>query len=152
MHVFYLHHQQLSLVNYWVLSGGTTALLHDDGSEKLAASVVRKYYKPNTITGFVTNTAGSPVPSAVVTTSDGGWNQKPTTSGQYWLLIPATTVEVTISAPGYNSVTRQVQLNPAGPVTLDAVLTPQHPSFFYQVKAATFSVVEAATDFMSKKY
>jgi hypothetical protein len=57
-------------VNYWDAKGGSTALWHDDGSEKPVVSTISQYYSGKAIQGTVIDTHGNSVAGASVILGD----------------------------------------------------------------------------------
>ncbi len=53
-------------LNYWTSFDGSTALWKNDGTEKLATNVLKKYYKPKTISGKIVDTKKKPLQLAEV--------------------------------------------------------------------------------------
>lgn len=53
--------------SYWVSVGGSTELWDDKGEARPAVAVLKKYFRPHLIYGFVTDELGRPVRQATVT-------------------------------------------------------------------------------------
>ncbi|MDR3643275.1 MAG: carboxypeptidase regulatory-like domain-containing protein [Candidatus Doudnabacteria bacterium] len=121
-------------INYWTLSGGSTALVNDDGSARQAYDVVRDYYDPGKITGTVYDDAGDRLVNAAV--SDEGTNATATDKyGNFSLLVPAeNSIALKVSLTGFVPATGALTVGPGGVGRLDFTLSPAHPSIFYRLK------------------
>jgi len=91
-------------INYWVNVGGTTELWYKGGKAKPAVSILKKFYTPELLSGYLINELGKPVPNASVLflsrttqTDEKGFFQFPKISGENEALH--------ISAESYNDQT-----------------------------------------------
>jgi hypothetical protein len=57
-------------VNYWVNAGSSTALWNVDNRSRSAVSVLKKYFRPNVLHGFVFDELGRPVEGAQIRTAE----------------------------------------------------------------------------------
>ena len=76
-------------INYWVNVGGTTELWYKGGKAKPAVSILKKFYTPELLSGYLINELGKPVPNASVLflsrttqTDEKGFFQFPKISGE----------------------------------------------------------------------
>lgn len=98
---------QLSLIpelvgiNYWVGSGGSTALFNSDGSAREALGVLKSFFSPPTVSGTVVDLAGKPLEGVTVkspyrlTTTD--------SAGAFSLALSQEDTMVSVFAPGFHS-------------------------------------------------
>lgn len=102
-------------LNYWVGTGGSTALWNDDGNPYAGVSALTKFYKPQSLFGVITDELGKPVSGATVETN---YRRVTTDSKGYYQLpyIPDKNFMLQVTAPGYwarriTLVNQQNQLN-----------------------------------------
>lgn len=93
---FSLHRNVLIGVNYWVLNGGPSGLLRDDGGEKPVVDIMRDYFRPGVITGTVTDTKGGVVSKARVTFDD-GYSVVTDSGGKFQAVVAAGKRRYTVS-------------------------------------------------------
>lgn len=94
----------LVAINYWVYSGGSTALWNSAGEALPAAEILKKYYSPENVYGVVIDERGVPIQNALVTTS---YRSVPTDTAGYFALpyVPHQNTWISIEANGYESRT-----------------------------------------------
>lgn len=113
-------------LNYWLSVGGSTALWDEHGEAQPAVDVLKKYFQPNLLYGFITDELGRAVPSATV--SIGRNTTKADSRGHYELrYFESAEKDMLITAKGF--VSRTVAL--PGAETADFVLEPEHRSVPY---------------------
>lgn len=128
-------------VNYNVLTVGTTAILNADGTPRQVAEVIKNYYIPGTVNGIVTNTLGDKLEGIPVKTQDGLNSTITDKQGHYGLVIPASTVKVTIGGNKYGTVTQEIEVAQNSITEYNAVLRPQGFDFIYELR----SIVQKVT-------
>lgn len=121
-------------INYYVLSEGTTALLNDDGTEREAAQVVKKYFSPAVITGTVSNTLGDALDGVVVATSDGFSTVETDKNGYYTLVVPAEPVQISFESAVHLPVVEIIDVQVGGRVSQNVVMNPLEKNFLYKLK------------------
>lgn len=121
-------------MNYYVLSVGTTALLNEDGSERQAASVLRRYYKPAVVRGRVTDATGAPASDVRIVTSDGISETVTQKDGSYTLAVPVQSVTLRYESRTYIPQQKAVVITEAGDVKQNVVVSPQSPTLFYKMR------------------
>ncbi len=131
---FYVHKSNISLINYWVLRSGTTALLNDDGSRRLVAEAIADYYQPGLLYGRVVNSLGDPVAGAIITTSDRAQTLYADSNGWFSIVLPAGQAELKISAPDYNELAFSKNIDRNSQINSDIQLIPTNPSWWYRQK------------------
>jgi hypothetical protein len=57
---------EIVALNYWTSFDGSTALWKNNGSEKLAAGILKKYYQPQTVSGYILDEKQNPLQSAEI--------------------------------------------------------------------------------------
>lgn len=130
----YKERAHVPLVNYWVLSGGSTTLLNDNGTPRAAYAVVRNYFKAFNVYGVIYNSLGENVSEARVSIDGSGYAT--ISNGPYQLFVPRQYKNVTITADGYVPMTFSM---PASATTTvveqDARLEPLDPNWWYRMRA-----------------
>lgn len=93
--------------SYWLSVGGSTELWTDKGEARPAVAVLKKYFRPKLVHGFVTDEIGRPVQKADV--SIGRYTTQTDTHGHFELrFLEDGGKEVSIIAKGFKS--RSVEL------------------------------------------
>ncbi|MBL8031746.1 MAG: carboxypeptidase regulatory-like domain-containing protein [Candidatus Doudnabacteria bacterium] len=132
---FYTHKKQILGLNYWVLRGGSTQLLNNDGSERAVMEVIRDYFLPGQIVGTVVDGIGRPVKNAVVTTGDGVQSIRTNAKGNFALSTPPGALELQVGANGYSSLTERVETTRSQKTAVKLVIHPTKPSLWYKLRA-----------------
>jgi hypothetical protein len=131
---FYVRKNIITGVNYWVLRGGSTSLLNDDGSERAVTETVRDFYKPGVIRGTVMNTIGQPLGGVNIRTGDGVQSIKTDRKGQFSLTLPAGRTDLTFEIAGYSSQNFPVESIRATAITQTIELNPVKQSLWYKAR------------------
>lgn len=105
--------KDIPMVNYWVLQGGSTALLRDDGSPKAAYEALAAYFSPRVVEGFVVDDDGDPVRGATVSIEGLGERGKTSRDGSYQVLAPSKATEISFSKEGYEQARASVEAGTA---------------------------------------
>lgn len=132
---FYAHKKQILGINYWVLRGGSTQLLNEDGSERAVTDVIRNYFIPGQIVGTVVDGIGRPVKSATIATSDGVQTIQADSKGYFSLSVPPGALELQVNARGYNTVTQRVETTRGQKTNIKIIIQPTKPSLWYKLRA-----------------
>ena len=132
-----LYEQQDILLglNYWVLRGGSTSLINEDGTPRQAYYRVKDYFSPAEVKGVIKDTLGKPISGLKITV--GNQNVETTTNenGEYSLLVPARETEVKLESDGYTGEKSFiVNLVSAAQTTKDFVIEPEQKSLMYKIK------------------
>lgn len=129
----YQDRTNIPVVNYWVLYGGSTALVDDDGVPRRAYKVVQNYFKAVDVHGVVHDSLGNVIPRAVVSIQ--GSDLSTRTIGNYQIFVPRQYSSIIVSADGYTSATFMLS---SGTTTRsirhDFYLAPLKPSPWYSIK------------------
>lgn len=126
------NNKSIPLVNYWDLTGGSTALAQDDGTPKEAYAVVQSYYTAPRVYGSVYNTLGDLLASTVSVPAVGYDGNFP--NGSYEVFLPTGARTLQASAPGYNPVTVTLSKTVASSTVKDFYLMPMHESLWYKLR------------------
>ncbi len=121
-------------INYNVLTIGTTKLLNNNGTERLAMEVLRNYFLPGQVGGAVTNTLGDRLSDIPVKTSDGLNSTTTDQQGYYALNLPAGTVELVIGGNKYKTSGQNMIIARGSELRQDAVLEPEKIGFVYRLR------------------
>jgi len=122
-------------VNYWVISGGSTALLNDDGSSKPVVSVMQNYYQPVTVSGTVSDNLGDKLAAIPISSVNGQKLGVTDENGAFSLLFPANIPVKLFVGGGDNSTVAQSLTPTSGKnLTLNFMIQPSHPGLVYVVR------------------
>lgn len=121
-------------VNYWVLEGGSTMLYNDDHTPRKVVAVLKKYYTPAVITGYVTDTLGRPLGGVSVKTSDAISQSLTDKSGWYRLVIPAEDSIIDFDRTKYRQAAREISISQGGNYTQNVSLEPYTQNIFYNLE------------------
>jgi hypothetical protein len=118
--------------NYWVISQGTTQLVTADGTPRKSYTVLQQYFLPFRLTGRITDTAGTQLTNIALSVDGGITYVKTDANGVYHAKSPYKNIRYIINDENYRSVhTSLAAATPGEEITKDFVLTPAHPSLFY---------------------
>lgn len=127
---FFLLSQNKNLIgiNYWTAFGGSTTVWNYDGTERKAVEILRKYFSPKFIKGYIVDETGKPITNAEVKID----NEKLTTNklGQFNFPV-LETGSLTISKDGYYQQEAQ-NLPTEKPVRI--ILSKVNPDFWYNLQ------------------
>ncbi len=127
--------ERTRLVNYWVMRGGTTALIRDDGTPKEAYDVVSSYFSPLALSGRVVDPLGGGVRGAEVSIDGSLIRAETSRNGSYEILVPRIYDNATLRKDGYAERTVPLsELASSSPSEL--VLEPTRPSLWYRIRSA----------------
>ncbi len=132
---FYIHKKQILGLNYWVLRGGSTKLINDNGTERKVMEVVRDYFMPGTVFGKVVDGLGRAVKNALVVTGDGVQQISTNNRGEFSLSAPPGNLDLTASAKNYNSAVVRAEITRGGRLETKIVVHPSKPSLWYRIRA-----------------
>lgn len=120
-------------VNYWVAQHGSTALWNLDGSPRPGVAVLKKYFRPQTVTVRVMTEFSEPVSDAVVKTE----RKEQKTDGNGYVTLPVLDRETTatVSATKYADQTITLSLNQSDQ---QVVMREQKESFILKLKRFLF--------------
>ncbi|GAC1572692.1 MAG: hypothetical protein NVS3B9_2480 [Candidatus Doudnabacteria bacterium] len=128
---FALNKNLVGGVNYWVLKGGSTALLRDDSSSKPAVKKIQNYFMPGVLKGVIQNTLGEPL-SGEVRSAEG--NSATDNFGKFKMILPAKTIDVSFRSEGYKENYQTIEINRSQSLSEDIYLEPKNPTLFYKIK------------------
>lgn len=119
-------------VNYWVLGGGSTALLNDDTTTKPAAQIIKNYFSPNVWQGQIIDAFNDPISYAQITTS----THDPITNenGVYIITTRKSNITIAIHVNGYQKKVTTVSFTDNPAVSQSIVLTPSQADFWYKLQ------------------
>lgn len=130
----YQMNTKIPIVNYWDLSGGSTALINEDGTPRSVYKVVQNYFKAVRVRGVVKSSLGENIPTATVSVKGSSFSVK--TNGSYQIFVPRQYHEITIEADGY--IPGKLLIPTSATTTSmhhDFYLEPMRPSYVYKFKA-----------------
>jgi len=129
---FYENNTRVIGINYWVIKGGTTALLNDDDSKRQALDVITNYFSPSVIQGKITDDFNKPLANTVVTA--GFLKTKTDINGEYSFTVPKNQKYV-VSAGGGSYSYKEREISQSGQaVNYDFVVSPLKPDFWYRIR------------------
>jgi hypothetical protein len=138
LEVFYGHRDVVEGVNYWTLSGGTTAIFRDDGRAKPAAEAIKTFFKPALVRGRVTDGLGRKLAGVRVGTLGSDYAAITNQAGEFSLPVPAETKTVVMQKDGYRSSAAEYAFSQNTAYDSSAELQPLNPSFGYRLKRLVY--------------
>jgi hypothetical protein len=141
LEVFYRNRQSVRGINYWVLRGGSTSLLNDDGTLRQAAYKLSHYYKPGRIVGTVQDSRGQPVINARVTIASTGEQLLTDSTGRFGTPILAGSFDVSVSNSDYYPFVARVSVGQLETRFMTIVLEPVSKSIRYQAAEFLYELV-----------
>ena len=137
----YLERAHIPVVNYWTLSGGSTALLNDDGTPRAAYFTVQNYFKAFNLQGVIYDSLGESMGGVRVNVN--GTNYATVSDGTYQIFVPRQHKEVTVQADGYDPVTLHMPTNATATlVKQDVHLKPINPDWWYRTRAYLYKKLQ----------
>jgi hypothetical protein len=135
MGALYRQNASVPLVNYWTLSGGSTALLNDNGTRRKAYYVVQKYFTAPYVSGTAINKLGDKLGNVSIQVTDGIYSYSMTTSsdGSFRVFLPNEATTVTVGNSEYKAQNVTLTKSNGGSELL-LILVPTHPTVFYTVR------------------
>ena len=121
-------------MNYWVLSGGTTAIIDEQGKWRKAAYVLRNYYKPAKIVGLIKNSLGEPLGNTRVVVGEEVAKSTSDATGKFSAVIPGGSHRVTVENESYNTVTQVFDIPAGDTVSLKVTMQPKDASLLYRFR------------------
>lgn len=107
----------LTGVNYWTASHGSSALWSDNGQKKAVADVLGSYYKPNILSAKLVNSVDIPIKDAVITA--GAKSTVTDDNGNFTIVLSPFTDELVISADTYYDLKINIdELDPSNEIIL----------------------------------
>ncbi len=134
LNVFYENKNVIGGINYWVGSGGSTALYRDDNTEKPAVKIMQKYYDPSVVSGIVTNTDGTPLSNISIYGINNLLLATTDSNGNY--SFPAfsdSPMELSISDPHYQKID-QIIVPKNRQMTYNIILSPKKTNIIYKIR------------------
>jgi uncharacterized protein YegP (UPF0339 family) len=136
--VLYKDRDFIPMVNYWVIQGGTTALLNDDGGPKPVANVLKNYYEPTVLRGQVTDAFGQGLSGVEIT--NGSYQALTDTQGNFDFLVPAQNVKLIFQKEGYESISVTISALQKTTYQVNAQLQSRSSGLKYVLKYLTYKL------------
>lgn len=130
----YRHKNYVTGVNYWLFSGGETALFNDDGTPRKVAEIIRNYYNPSLISGKIVNPLGDSLGGIEITVNHGFVTTQTNGLGKYELVIPGGKVDIEIYHKEFKTKNIQTEVKNGEKNTLNVILEPQNPGLIYKIR------------------
>jgi hypothetical protein len=135
LQVFYDNREKIAGINYWTLAGGSTALLHDDFSEKEAFTTLANYFLPSQLKGRVTDTSGYPLGHIKISNKSGVVIASTSQNGSFSIAAQKSAViPLLISVDGYKPFEETIIVGEDHQELQDIQLQPVHADFIYKIK------------------
>jgi hypothetical protein len=121
-------------LNYWVLRGGSTAMVNPDLTPRPAYDAVKAFYLPGQVRGTVTNTLGETV--ADLDLSVAQYEARATTDGlgNYVINVPSGEVKLQVEGGGWVPTADSELTGATGNGEKDIVVEPRRKSLWYRFK------------------
>lgn len=133
--LLYQNSSIVPLVNYWVLTGGSTALATDNGNAKPVYSIVKSYFTMPKISGKITDTLGEYMQGVTVSVSGTTYSTESEGDGSYAIFLSHRYKKITFEKKGYKTVEITIPDDLEHVNYKDVVLEPTNPSLWYKTKA-----------------
>src|SRR5258706_818922 len=131
LNVLYLKREKIIGINYWVSTGGSTALINDDGNPRMAAEIVKNYYLPPKVGGIITDPLGSHLKNVVIKDKENMTLATTDNDGNFsFAILKGSSLDITISNENYSTVTKTVSSDENNS-SLSIILIPKNPDFLY---------------------
>lgn len=122
-------------LNYYVIRGGTTALLNTDGSPKKAVSILHDYFQPAAIQGVVKNELGDALSGVHITTLDGAIRSTTNTNGYFSFVIPCNkSATLSVKRTNYFVIQKNINTNNCHNSTLSFTMRIVRPTLLQQIR------------------
>lgn len=131
----YEYREFIPAVNYWVLSGGTTAIIDEKGNMRKAAQVVRNYYKQATVVGNVQNTLGESLGNSRVAIGEKIAQLTTDNSGDFTAIVPGGSHRITVENDSYGVATELLEIPAGDTASLKITLVPKEAFLIYRLRA-----------------
>ena len=132
--LLYKHRQQVVGLNYWVLSDGTTALYNDDGSERKALGVLKKYFLPGAIAGEVKNPLGDRLANVQIKTGDSLNSTTTDKNGRYYLILPQGDSLIEVGGKEFTAISKSFKIEKDAHFIYNEVIEPKHQGLLYRLR------------------
>ena len=133
MDALYAQSDILPVVNYWVLTGGSTAIVNDDGSPKPAYKVLQKYFTAPKLSGITYNSLGESLHHVKITVASSTYTYT-TTSSSYQVFLPTPLNTVIFSSEGYSPFIYSIGSTNTSSLKKNVYLEPINPSSWYSIR------------------
>lgn len=134
--VLYAKKASVMGVNYYVSMVGTTPLLNDDFTPRIAYQVVKNYYSPLIIKGSVINSLGDRMKDITIATEDGRSTVQTNGRGEYAMATPQGKQVI---RGGSGEYTEQVygihSSDPSKTIIQNFVVDPRKPGLLYRLRS-----------------
>jgi hypothetical protein len=122
-------------LNYWVLRGGSTALVNDDSHPRLAYNSLKSYFTPGEVSGIVVDSLGRPLSGVLIVSENPNLETFTDAKGVYKLVAPSREISVTVDDKAYAGGNRfETQVETGKRVSHDFVLEPAHKTMWYRFR------------------
>lgn len=131
----YVQNESIPMVSYWTLTGGSTAIVNDDGTPRPAYFVLKDYYTAPYVYGTIMDSLGAPLNDITVTVASTTYSVK-TEGGFYQLFLPSGYRTIVVEDRAvYPGVTFSLPLDIGTSTQRNVYLEPAHPSLWYKIRA-----------------
>jgi len=133
----YADSENIPYVNYWVLEGGSTALVEEDRA-KAAYGAVKDYYTAEGVSGIIVDPLGSAVGDVTISIPDLDFKTRSNSGGQFQVFLPGNIHTVKFEKTGYETRAVDFSKEAGATSTKNIVLTPTDQNFFYRFKTRLY--------------
>lgn len=147
----YNQNMTVPLVNYWVLEGGSTALVSDWGTPRMAYSMLKKYYTAPSVSGMVVNSLGERLDGIRVTVASTTYSVG-TRGGMYKLFLAGSHRGIVVEPQdGYGGATFVFPEIIGTSTQQNIVLTPTTPSVWYKLRGLVYQLIDLYSQELKQK-
>lgn len=122
------------IINYWVLSGGSTALTSDNGSPREVYRVVKKYFNLPKVSGKIKDPLGAGIEGATIKVIGTVYSTKSQNGGNYGVYLTTKYNKISIEKEGYESEVIEFDNLINSSVNKDILLKPIKTTLWYKFK------------------
>lgn len=126
-------------VNYWVLEGGSSAIV-ENAIPRKAYFVVQNYYSAPSVYGNMYNSIGEYLGGVHIAIASTTYAYDTSESGFYQIFLPKPFRKLTITKDGYTPLTLELDENLGTTTPKNFVLEPENPDPWYQIRKFLYSV------------
>ncbi|MHB8652032.1 MAG: hypothetical protein ACYC8S_02760 [Minisyncoccota bacterium] len=147
----YNQNMTVPVVNYWVLEGGSTALVSDGGTPRIAYDILKQYYTAPAVSGVVVNSLGERLDGMRISVASTTYSVD-TRQGVYKLFLAGSHRQILVEPQdGYDATTIILPKTIATSTEQDIVLTPTTPSVWYKLRGLLYQVVDLYNQELKQK-
>lgn len=124
----------VSILNYWVLSGGSTTLLREDGTTRKVYDVIKTYFNLPKVTGRISDPFGKSLEDVKISVTETDHSALSANGGTYSVFLAPKYRNIVIEKEGYKTVSVDLPKEINGAFYKDVILEPIEVTKWYKFK------------------